>query len=254
MKKKLTIALCILLITGWAATGIAFYQDHQKNTALILGLNQSNQYLHEKNDDLELHLKKLTDENRELDQKNIGLEQKNAALGQEILEKDALISDQEKALAEKENALRALAAEKETLQANAAKKDEEIASLQSSLAAREERLDALLQAMESLSASLVQPGNAPSPQNTPATPAPFRMATPTPDPFSTLCRGQAGEKVKTLQEMLKALKYYAGEINGVFNAETENAVKAFQREKHMIVDGVASPELQHMLFAEMHKH
>lgn len=254
MKKKLTIALCIFLIVGWAATGIAFYQDHQKKTALILGLNQSNQYLHEKNDDMELHIKKLTDENRELDRKNIGLEQKAAALNQQILEKDAVIRNQEKTLAEKENALQALTAEKKALQTAAAKKDEEIASLQSSLAAREERLDALLLALEKLSASLIQPGNAPSPQITPATPAPFRMATPTPDPFSTLCRGQAGDKVKTLQEMLKALKYYAGEINGVFNAETENAVKAFQRDNHMIVDGIASPELQHMLFAQMHKH
>lgn len=44
MKKKLTISLCILLIVGWAATGIAFYREHQENAALIRGLNHTKKH------------------------------------------------------------------------------------------------------------------------------------------------------------------------------------------------------------------
>ena len=49
-----------------------------------------------------------------------------------------------------------------------------------------------------------------------------------------LTLGANGDKVKELQEKLKALNYYFGEINGVFDEVTLKAVKKYQMDKNII--------------------
>ena len=65
------------------------------------------------------------------------------------------------------------------------------------------------------------------------TPAPI---TPTPTPKS-MRLGFQGESVRTVQRKLKELGYYNGSIDGDFGAETEKAVKAFQKANGLTADG-----------------
>jgi peptidoglycan hydrolase-like protein with peptidoglycan-binding domain len=53
-----------------------------------------------------------------------------------------------------------------------------------------------------------------------------------------LRRGSSGLAVRQLQEALKALHHDPGPIDGQFGARTEAAVKAFQHEAGIAVDGV----------------
>ncbi|MBE5800451.1 MAG: hypothetical protein E7321_10975 [Clostridiales bacterium] len=48
--------------------------------------------------------------------------------------------------------------------------------------------------------------------------------------------------IKSVQTMLKALKYYTGDITGNVGDKTKAAIKQFQREYHLSVDGVAGPQ------------
>lgn len=50
-------------------------------------------------------------------------------------------------------------------------------------------------------------------------------------------RSQA--EVEKLQQQLKQLGYYKGQINGSFNAETKDAVIRFQRNQGLVADGIA---------------
>ena len=49
--------------------------------------------------------------------------------------------------------------------------------------------------------------------------------------------GATGEEVKELQQWLKENEFYSGEINGQFDADTENAVKKFQKTMGLKEDG-----------------
>ena len=53
-----------------------------------------------------------------------------------------------------------------------------------------------------------------------------------------LKKGDTGEAVRQLQQALKDLGYDPGAIDGRFGAKTEEAVKAFQRDRHLSVDGI----------------
>ena len=44
-------------------------------------------------------------------------------------------------------------------------------------------------------------------------------------------RGSTGSEVRSIQEKLRALGYYKGNIDGIYGAQTEAAVKAFQKAK-----------------------
>ncbi len=46
--------------------------------------------------------------------------------------------------------------------------------------------------------------------------------------------------VKQIQEQLKMLKYYYGEINGLETSELSNAVKKFQKDNDLLPDGMVS--------------
>ena len=53
-----------------------------------------------------------------------------------------------------------------------------------------------------------------------------------------LRRGASGDSVRKMQEYLKQLGYDVGEIDGIFGPKTEAALKAFQEEHNLIVDGI----------------
>ncbi|MEA5471405.1 peptidoglycan-binding domain-containing protein, partial [Spirulina sp. 06S082] len=50
--------------------------------------------------------------------------------------------------------------------------------------------------------------------------------------------GMQGEAVKRLQERLRILGLFSGEIDGIFGAQTLEAVKTFQERNNMTVDGI----------------
>lgn len=58
----------------------------------------------------------------------------------------------------------------------------------------------------------------------------------------TLRMGSRGDDVTYLQQLLTALGYGVGKIDGIFGAKTLEAVKAFQAENSLVVDGVVGPK------------
>lgn len=82
------------------------------------------------------------------------------------------------------------------------------------------------------------------------TPIPFQAnVTVAPDGgYVTVRRGNIGAIVIALQQKLKELGFYAGEIDGMYGEETENAVIAFQGNKGLVQDGEADPATQMTLF------
>lgn len=77
------------------------------------------------------------------------------------------------------------------------------------------------------------------------TPTPTPTLTP---PSKTLRPGDKDEEVKVLQQRLKELGYYAGNITGTYNDATTEAVKAFQKKSQLNVDGVCGPVTRTALF------
>ena len=59
------------------------------------------------------------------------------------------------------------------------------------------------------------------------------------DTVKTLRKGDGGLTVTWLQEMLLAAGYELGKADGIFGAKTEAAVRAFQRDSGLDVDGIA---------------
>ncbi len=57
-----------------------------------------------------------------------------------------------------------------------------------------------------------------------------------------LSQGSTGEDVKELQLMLKAQGYDVGPVDGIFGNQTEAAVRNYQREHKLEVDGIAGPQ------------
>jgi peptidoglycan hydrolase-like protein with peptidoglycan-binding domain len=53
-----------------------------------------------------------------------------------------------------------------------------------------------------------------------------------------LKKGSTDPAVKDLQEALKTLGFDPGPVDGIFGAQTENAVKQFQQAREIPVDGV----------------
>ena len=67
------------------------------------------------------------------------------------------------------------------------------------------------------------------------TPAP--TAAPTATPASSLKLGSQGQEVRNVQKKLKELGFYKGTVDGDFGEATEKAVKAFQKQYGLTVDG-----------------
>lgn len=57
-----------------------------------------------------------------------------------------------------------------------------------------------------------------------------------------LAYGSTGQSVKELQQKLKNLGYDVGNVDGIFGAKTEAALKEFQRDAGISVDAIAGPQ------------
>ena len=57
----------------------------------------------------------------------------------------------------------------------------------------------------------------------------------------TLREGSEGDAVRSLQEKLTLLEYYAGSVTGRYGRLTKEAVRKFQRDHDLSADGVAGP-------------
>jgi peptidoglycan hydrolase-like protein with peptidoglycan-binding domain len=60
--------------------------------------------------------------------------------------------------------------------------------------------------------------------------------------YSVLRLGDRSPDVRLLQERLSAENFYLGPINGVFGYETDSAVRQFQRERGLLVDGIVGQD------------
>ena len=65
-----------------------------------------------------------------------------------------------------------------------------------------------------------------------------------------LSYGDTAEILKTYQERLKKLNYYNGAINGIFNSELRDAVKAFQNKNGLIADGAIGATMAELLMSD----
>lgn len=53
--------------------------------------------------------------------------------------------------------------------------------------------------------------------------------------------GSTGDEVRRIQQKLKDLGYSVGSVDGIFGQNTQNAVKAFQRNVGLTADGIVGP-------------
>jgi cell wall-associated NlpC family hydrolase len=66
----------------------------------------------------------------------------------------------------------------------------------------------------------------------------------------TVRNGDSGTDVKSIQERLKELKYFSGEITGEFGDRTETAVKNFQKRNGLSPDGIVGEETREALYSD----
>lgn len=66
-----------------------------------------------------------------------------------------------------------------------------------------------------------------------------------------LKRGLSGDDVKVLQEKLAKLGYEVGEIDGIFGPKTEAALKKFQTDMGLVVDGIFGKKSHESLIEEL---
>ena len=77
---------------------------------------------------------------------------------------------------------------------------------------------------------------------------------PTPTPKASLLKkGDNGEEVKRMQERLQELGFYSGRIDGDFGGGTEEAVRLFQRQHGLTVDGIAGESTCTRLYSDQAK-
>lgn len=68
------------------------------------------------------------------------------------------------------------------------------------------------------------------------------LQTGAPVDMPKIARNSTGTAVKQAQEALKALKYYSGNVDGIFGPQTETAVQAFQAHHFLNPDGIVSTQ------------
>ena len=54
--------------------------------------------------------------------------------------------------------------------------------------------------------------------------------------------GSRGDEVRRIQQKLKSMGYYTGSVDGIYGTQTQSAVKKFQRDNGLDVDGIAGPK------------
>jgi peptidoglycan hydrolase-like protein with peptidoglycan-binding domain len=67
------------------------------------------------------------------------------------------------------------------------------------------------------------------------------------DSTATVRRGDRGRAVKELQQVLNDLGYAAGSADGIFGAKTEKAVRQFQADNGLTVDGLVGRKTKQVL-------
>ena len=72
---------------------------------------------------------------------------------------------------------------------------------------------------------------------------------PTGKPTSILRPGAEGDEVKSVQNRLAELGYYAGDIDGLYGDGTETAVRFFQARNSLKVDGKVGPNTADVLYS-----
>ena len=60
--------------------------------------------------------------------------------------------------------------------------------------------------------------------------------------------GQQGDDIKRLQMRLEELNYYHGSIDGIYGSSTESAVKAFQKNNDLEIDGIIGANTLDVLY------
>ena len=75
------------------------------------------------------------------------------------------------------------------------------------------------------------------------------LPTSTPTPC-ILQKNSIGIEVKQLQQRLKDLGYYSGDVDGQYGAGTQTAVTAFQAQHGLKADGVAGEQTLAILYSE----
>ena len=96
----------------------------------------------------------------------------------------------------------------------------------------------------------------PSRQTNNTTPLPLINPTPSSESASEtslenlpiLRSPMQGEAVKRLQERLRVLGIFSGEVDGIFGEQTLEAVRTFQQQNNLTVDGIVGAETWEMLF------
>ena len=80
--------------------------------------------------------------------------------------------------------------------------------------------------------------------------ADYYIPTPTPSPTpSKLSKGDQGDAVKSLQQRLKDLGYYSGSVDGDYGGGTQEAIRLFQSQNGLDVDGVCGSATMAAVFA-----
>lgn len=89
----------------------------------------------------------------------------------------------------------------------------------------------------------------------------MKESAPTCAPTATLVpevtllkRGDSGEAVRQMQQRLLDLEYYSGSVDGAFGPGTEEAVRIFQRQNGLEVDGIAAAKTFFILYSEDAPH
>jgi N-acetyl-anhydromuramyl-L-alanine amidase AmpD len=72
-------------------------------------------------------------------------------------------------------------------------------------------------------------------------------------PSGVLKEGDKGNDVKAVQNALNTLKYNCGTADGIFGNKTEEALKAYQKQAGLSVDGVYGPKSKTALEKELNK-
>lgn len=77
------------------------------------------------------------------------------------------------------------------------------------------------------------------------------IPTPAPTPTPALLKkGHNGESVREMQKRLQELGYYEGSLDGDFGGGTEEALRLFQSQNGLDVDGVAAQKTFSLLYSE----
>lgn len=71
----------------------------------------------------------------------------------------------------------------------------------------------------------------------------FALTLEAPNSVETLSkRGSRGNEVRQIQTKLQNLGLYTIQVDGIYGAQTESAVRKFQQQKGLSVDGIAGPQ------------